>query len=293
MKNSKSVIAASMFLVIYVSQANANPEQCTESGPTQQNFYDCDTTPDELHVGFYRLALCESRPTFQNDGDCIFLLDRTTPITAPIRFQQTTDLVAGPFSIPEGTYRYAMMLIDNSFGFRARLDFNSNQNDALGNSGSSCWTNGSDILSTYSGNSAFPITCGPAEQAVPSVSNERLSAFFDNDVVDPTVEMAWVNKTEGEEVNISEWEATLLNANLAPANVILPDQTKPFSPSSDARYIFAVQEFKTPPRITSETTNINLGFLTKDKMTAFWQPINNFSLVTVGINGFSFMVEAN
>jgi hypothetical protein len=261
--------------------------ECTPASNGILNGGACFTTPDELQVGFYRLALCESKPTFQNDGDCVFLLDRTTPITASVRIGQSTNLIPGPLSIPEGTYNYAMMLIDNEFGLRATFDFDSVRTDGQGNSGTTCWTNGNDILVSYDFPTDFPMTCGNPSEADARISKETLPAFMDDND-------AWVNAIFDGETETTTWEATLLNSNLTIANVVTDPNNLSVLTGSDARYIWAVQAFKSPPQITSATSNIDLGFSIKDQMSiGFGLPPNTNHVEIVALLGFAFVVDTD
>jgi|SaaInlStandDraft_1057018.scaffolds.fasta_scaffold28774_2 hypothetical protein len=149
----------------------------TTGAPGDLNF--CDgATPDSLRVSFYKLALCTSKPTYTNDDSCVYILNESTPKTVDIEIGTELNLVDGEISIPENTYRYALMMIGNKISIKTDIEFSSSQTGGKEGAGLYCWTNGEDITWGYSAKSDMPVSCGTTPD--PSFSEENFLAFGDD-----------------------------------------------------------------------------------------------------------------
>ena len=248
----------------------------------------CETTPDALKVKFYRLALCKSKPTYDNSGDCVFLLDKSSPVETTISVGKSSNLLVGDISIPEGTYPYAMLLIDTTIEVKTTFEFAAANPQFDGQTqrgtGTKCWTNGNTITWGYSATADQPMTCGSNPN--PQFSSETFKAFGEE------VGSGVTNKILNFDTPTTVFDVYLLSDRVTPATV---GKVGGY-PVGDAVFIWGVQTFKSPPRITSKTTNVNLGFkLTNGIDLNFngWQGVCGGSPCVEGINvtSFAFVVD--
>jgi len=244
-------------------------------------------TADALRVLFFKLALCTSKPTITDDSACSYILDVPSAISADIEVGKESALFQGDISIPEGTYTHALMLIDTTIGvkFTYEFDVGNEQTDAFGDSGRYCWTNGDDITWGYP-TSDFPLDCG-AEPA-PEYSFETFTAFGCE--VDNCVSNSILN----EETTTTFFDVYLLSDLNTLATVGL---NGPF-PTGDASYIWGVQTFKSPPKITANTQKVELGFKLSEGLNVNFAASGGNTcsgpdcVESVNVTGFAFTMAA-
>ena len=208
-------------------------------------------TPDALRLSFYKLALCTEKPTYTDDSACTYFLDTTSPVTATIELGSEMPLLPSDISLPEGTYTHSFLMIGTTIGLQTTFEFSdgNEQFDGLGNQGKYCWTNGEPIVWGYPNPSDMPITCG--SNPTPSVSSETFKAFGCDDPCQVT------NTILNEPTTTTVYDAYLLSDTSTLATVGLDGNGYPIG---DARYIWGVQKFNSPPTIDANTSKINMGF---------------------------------
>ena len=229
----------------------------TAAGAGNGFFAQCESTPDAMKLKFYKMALCKEKPTYLDDTSCVYILNETTAIDAEISVGGESNLIPGEISIPEGTYPYALLLIDTTIGIKKTLEFNSGneQYDGQGNQGKYCWTNGKTVKWGYTANADHPISCGPSPS--PQYANETFVAFGgDNTCV--------VNKLLNEQTPTTKYDIYLLHDLTTPADVA-HSNCLPVAPANNAaKFIWGVQTFNVPPTITPNTTKVDMGFKLTD-----------------------------
>ena len=88
-----------------------NPFNDAEEG-AQDN---CQEIPDFYKVTFYKIALCQSNPyNGSNDfSSCEFILNSNAGIPSEMTYAASKPLAIGDFTIPQGEYPYAMLILNN------------------------------------------------------------------------------------------------------------------------------------------------------------------------------------
>lgn len=213
------------------------------------NNAECEgATPDVLRISFYKLALCQTKPTYLNEEGCVYLLDVDAPVSLDLSVGSQMSLLSSDISIPEGTYDYALLLIDSTVGIRKTFEFNNPQFDSQGNNGNYCWTNGVDIRRGTWQLADMSATCG--SNPSPQISNETFKAF-DNGSGGIT------NRILNAQTTTTTFDAYLLKDRTNLATVNFDNRGYP---AGDATLIWAVQDFNSPPTITANTTQVDIGF---------------------------------
>ena len=303
-----SVVLFTAFLLPNIghSQSRCTPSMdantlTTAAGAANGYFAQCKSTPDAMKLKFYKLALCKEKPTYTDESKCVFILNNSSGVEAEIAVGVSSDLLNGDISIPEGTYNYAMMLIDNTIAIKKTLEFATGNEQfdgrAVGTSaGKYCWTNGKEITWGYNNNTDQPIYCGSSPE--PSFSSETFYAFGgDNTCVE--------NKLLNDETPTTYYDVYLLS-NLTTQATVASSNCMPVKPNdgNEANYIWGVQTFKNPPTITANTKKIDMGFQLTDAMNiSFNGTLANCRLTALGgargacvqsanVMGFAFTMKA-
>ncbi len=75
----------------------------------------CQEIPDFYKVTFYKIALCRSNPyNGSNDfSSCEYIIDSSAGIPSEMTYAASKPLATGDFTIPQGEYPYAMLILDN------------------------------------------------------------------------------------------------------------------------------------------------------------------------------------
>ena len=258
----------------------------TNGAPGDWNF--CDgATPDSLRVSFYKLALCTSKPTYTNDDSCVYILNESTPKTVDIEIGAELNLVDGQISIPENTYRYAFMMIGNKISIKTDIEFSSSQTGGKEGQGLYCWTNGEDITWGYSAKSDMPVSCGTTPE--PAFSEENFLAFGDDNG-------GLAAQVIGQETPTTTFDVYLLH-DASTLALVASSGGKPTVSALPANFIWGVQEFKSPPKISPTTTKIELGFKLTEGMQIGFNAQNpgcggSPCVEGVNLNAFAFSVNA-
>ena len=244
-------------------------------------------TADALRVSFFKLALCTSKPTITDDSACSYILDVPSAISADIEVGKESALFPGDISIPEGTYTHALMLIDTTIGvkFTYEFDVGNEQFDGAGDNGRYCWTNGNDIVWGYPNPSDMPMDCGAEPE--PVYSSETFKAFG----CDAPCSVS--NSVLNEETTTTFFDVYLLSDLNTLATV---GQDGNGYPIGNASYIWGVQTFKSPPKITANTQKVELGFKLSEGLQVSF---NNFDCAAgpacvegPNVTGFAFTMTA-
>lgn len=75
----------------------------------------CQEIPDFYKVTFYKIALCKSNPyNLSNDfSSCKYILNSSAGIPSEMTYANSKSLATGDFTIPQGDYPYAMLILNN------------------------------------------------------------------------------------------------------------------------------------------------------------------------------------
>jgi len=307
-----SVCVVVLFAAIALPNVGYSQSRCTPSmdadtlttaaGSANGYFAQCKSTPDAMKLKFYKLALCKEKPTYSDESKCVFILNNSSGVETEIAVGVSSNLFNGDISIPEGTYKYAMLLIDNTIAIKKTLEFDTGNEQfdgrAVGTAaGKYCWTNGKTITWGYTDNADQPIHCGSSPE--PSFSSETFYAFGGDNPC--TV----ANKVLNEETLTTFYDIYLLSNLTTQATVDISNcmPTKP-NDGNEANYIWGVQTFKNPPTISANTKKIDLGFQLTDGMNiSFNGTLGNCRLTALlgargacvqsaNVMGFAFTMKA-
>lgn len=274
-------IATSSFSLIASSTFAANPNganlDCTSNIVpaviANGNWGECDTTPDSMTVKFYKLGLCTTKPTYNDYSACTFLFDNAAGKEVTLSTTLSDNLVDGEVSIPEGEYKYAMMVIANEIGVKKSFTFD-NAIDAMnGTNGRYCRTNGNPKYEAPANTNQSTITCDNDATAQAVTSNQSFRGFyndaFDND---PTVAPFVVGMYDEIASADAKFDIILMSSEGVLANVNLafryPNANPPEGPypTGNATKIWGVQTFTNAKKIDANTKNVDMGFGTQDGM---------------------------
>ena len=117
------------FLILF-SVSNLCLAECDKVGSTdvldatvQENPFNssegrtdnCQEIPDFYKVTFYKIALCRSNPyNDSNDfSSCEYIVNASSGIPSEMTYAASRPLAVGDFTISQGDYPYAMLILDN------------------------------------------------------------------------------------------------------------------------------------------------------------------------------------
>ena len=293
----KSIIRAFLILsltlcVFGLKATSVEAQQCSSATDATtilsgSGWASCEgATADALRVSFFKLALCTSKPTITDDSACSYILDVPSAISADIEVGKESALFQGDISIPEGTYTHALMLVDTTIGvkFTYEFDVGNEQFDGAGDNGRYCWTNGNDIVWGYPNPSDMPMDCGAEPE--PVYSSETFKAFG----CDAPCSVS--NSVLNEETTTTFFDVYLLSDLNTLATV---GQDGNGYPIGNASYMWGVQTFKSPPKITANTQKVELGFkLSEGLQVGFngWSCSGPDCIEGPNVTGFAFTMTA-
>ena len=238
------------------------------------NWGECDATPDSMSVKFYKLGLCTSKPSYNDYSACTFLFENAQGKEVTLSKTLSDNLVDGEISIPEGSYKYAMLVIENSIGIKKKLSFDNSIAAMNGTTGKYCSTNGNPKIEapTAHNQSLWTCTNDASSQAVTSWQNFK--GFF-NDNFDSNAAIGAGNMPFGvglyDEVTsaASKFDVILMasEGSLANVGVSVNNYGSPY-PTGNATKIWGVQTFTNPVIIDANTSIVDLGFAIEDGMMA-------------------------
>jgi hypothetical protein len=235
---------------------------------------ECDATPDSMSVKFYKLGLCTSKPAYNDYSACTFLFENAQGKEVTLSKTSTDYLVDGEISIPEGSYKYAMLVIEKTIGIKKTLNFDNNISAMNGTTGKYCRTNGNPKIQapTAHNQSLWSCTNDASSQAV--TSRQSFNGFFNdnfdsNAAIGPGNMPFVVGLYDQVTSAASKFDVILMasEGTLASVGVALNNYGSPY-PTGDATKIWGVQTFTNPIAIDAYTSIVDLGFAIDDGMMA-------------------------
>lgn len=270
------------------AQVQCSPSLGAEQLAAQDNGYGtCITTPDALQIDLYKLALCTTKPSFTDDSSCVYLLNETSAVTVDVELGVQTNIGIDEISIPEGQYKYAIIMFDNEFGIKNTYEFSEEQAGANSSTGTTCWSNGNRIQWDNEDITTLPVTCGAEPNA--KFSSEKLLAFG-------TGNGGASNVVTGRSTQTTIWDAYHLHDPSTLAEVEF-DENGPLETDATSNFIWAVQEFKSIPEITAATRNVDLAFRVTDGVEIVGRQLqgspNGHYITSMALASFAFLISTS
>lgn len=229
---------------------------------------ECAVNPDLMRIRVYKMALCTSLPTYADTSSCEFVYNAPTGRVVSISSGSSSPLT-GVFELNYGSYPYVYIEIDNTVAFRSTFTvpdpvgvMTTVQQPVQSGYGSTCWTNGNDAKQDFT-NDPQPVNIDCGNVPNPQVSTEIFLSFTDNMI--PSV-------TGVPGVGSDTFDAHLVNENGNIANIVSQNNVRI---SSDADRMVLIQHSSSPLIIDDNTTNIDFGFATTDRMNVMFFPCNS------------------
>ena len=165
----KKFLSAIVLVFLFTINATATPgtsiarsdPECTGNGGTLSLFgtTDCVFTPDLQKVTFYRLDLCNSKPsgptttlvTDRTNCSTFFKNDNGYEATITKNIINQIGTKNDFFALPFSNYKYGIIEIDSVFRYKTSVNFVANVSEAFGsNSSKTCVTKVSSLGTLYS-----------------------------------------------------------------------------------------------------------------------------------------------
>ena len=112
----------------------------------------CQVTPSEYKLVFYKYGLCKADPSLGDLSSCAFLFEEAAGVEHDIEKGNTESLGIPEFAIEPGLYPYTYVLLSNELGMKwsGTVSAATTGNNAAGSAGdgTSCWTSGRGPTST-------------------------------------------------------------------------------------------------------------------------------------------------
>lgn len=221
---------------------------------------ECSVNPDLMRIRVYQVALCSSAPTYSDTSSCQFVYNAPAGRVVSISSGVSAPLT-GVFELEYGSYPYVYIVIDNTVAFQSTF----NVPDAVGvmyteqQPATTCWTNGNDAKQDFTSEpQPVNVDCGSTPNS--QVSTEIFRSFTDSMV-------ASVTGVPG--VGGDTFDAHLISASGNLASIV--SQAGEFI-SSDADKLVLIQNSASPLVIDENTTNIDFGFATTNRMNVMFLP---------------------
>ena len=220
----------------------------------------CDKTPSAMKMKLYGLYLCENLPDPSNYiNNCAALVQNSSAVDVEVSNGTTTTLTNGDISVKEGTYNFAVVVVDPTISGKHTQEFVQDLRGATG-IGKFCWTTTVETKSYYAGGAAdFSHECGNAA----SVSEQYSGYDF---------KYIWGGSGPVQKVE-PIYAAGLGNPDYTARNVyLMKSEETPLIPSDwttdadgfptndPANFMLGVQLLENPVVISPKTKNIDLGF---------------------------------
>lgn len=143
--------------------------------------YLCLFTPSSMRINLYEIRLCETYPDDTNYTEkCEVLVQNSSGKSVEISNGLSSSVSDNPISIPEGTYKFATVLVSPTIESKFVLNFDSAMQGANG-VGTTCWTNGNESMPTYlDGHDVATVDCGTSAAANPVYSPVYFYALWDD-----------------------------------------------------------------------------------------------------------------
>ena len=234
-------------------------------------WYDCDSSPDTMVIKFYEIGLCTSKPTYLDTSSCEFLYKDEVGKEAVFSNTTVNKLVEEAYFV-EGDYKYAVLLISNTIGFKKTVTFDNTIYSMNGTSGLKCWTNGNERLDAPNAHSEAMFDCGSPNGASAQKSNITYKglwsdAFNRNNAIGPGNYPYTDNMLNQVASSDAIFDIYLLNAGggLATVSTALNNYGSPY-PTGTADKIWGVQTFTNSKKIDSSTTIMDTAFAITDSL---------------------------
>ena len=245
----------------YHSYADSHVDSCTITGGIYDktevidNGY-CASAPAAYEIIAYELYLCSSEPVAPTTtavmdlSSCYKNWELSSGATLSVQQNATVDVPGTMTRPPNGTYTHGVMLIDNSFGITASLQFDEAVTDQDGNSGVYCGTKSGS--GTY-GTGAVPSgtsECGASE--ITAGKFTELLTSFDSGSFQGTA--------EGENLNGT---SASIKGYLIDTNSYLAEN------DADVDKLIGAATFASPVNFTESTTTITMSFNVGEGMSMY------------------------
>jgi hypothetical protein len=221
----------------------------------------CTFTPDVLTVPVYKFGLCQTKPVYNNYGDCQFFLDSTTATDVTVSQGTSFDL-GGDTTLDTGTYPYVVQLWGDTLSFNYTHTFTTPQAGADGTQGSFCYSNGNPKPSVPNTATARSMTCtttAALAAAAEQSTDFQISNFGGSNTL-----------TGGASVS-GTYDAYLLATTTSLATITRTVTTNSMgsvtTDTSDGNYIFSVLTLTNPVTISENTTSLDMAVQLEDAMT--------------------------
>ncbi len=146
----------------------------------------CNDTPDEYEITFYKLGFCTATTAANDLSSCQFIVDNAAGVTQHV-IKGTSGTMAIPeFSIDNGTYTHMVVLASNKLGIKHSFTATNSLTGASSSAGTSCWTSvagpsaytNEQFTSPHGATTADGaqlISCGAAADSAPVFSYEVIN----------------------------------------------------------------------------------------------------------------------
>lgn len=222
----------------------------------------CEYTPEKVAIRLYKIGLCTSAPTPSDTSSCSLVFESTAGELIELGTGSSIQVDAS-VSLSEGSYTNALIVLGNTFGIKASIEFDTPRTASDGSTGTICYSNGPyDEISQIYDN----VSCGATNQA--AYSWETLKALPDS--VNGTLALnAYLNAIFPGENNTTTNNLYLLDSNQSLSTVTIAqvqNNELVFTDMSlvDRAYILADQAFNSPVQISPNTKTIDLGISVTD-----------------------------
>lgn len=270
MKKALSYAALSLLTFVPIAYAQDVTCESLSEGDFQtavsSGVYECAVNPDLVEIKVYEIALCTSLPSVSDQSSCEIVFSSPNGRPVSISSGSSTSL-AGVFELSYDSFPYVYAVVDNEISFKATFNPPSEvgvmsqdlAGSVSGNYGSTCWTNGNDAKQDHT-NQTQPINvdCGATSNA--QLSTETFRSFTD-------AMSASVTGIPG--VGGDTFDAYLISASGDLASI---ESAGDILTSSNADKIAFIQHSASPLVVTENTTNIDLGFATTNRMNVMFLP---------------------
>lgn len=244
-------------LMLCASSSLAYAATCNTSW-TATGGSQCTVTPDALTVSVYKFGLCQTKPTYDDYGDCLFFVNSDTATDVTVS-QGTSFNLGSDMTLEAGTYTYLVQLWDDTVSFNFTQEFTTPQYGADGVVGSHCYTNGNapaTVPNTATLRNMSCTTSAALAAAAESTSNQQIVSVGGSNTA---TGFASVSGTF--DVNLLSDISTLATVT---TNTVTDGSGSTTYETSNGNYLFTVMTLSTPVTISADTTYIDMAVLLTD-----------------------------